>query len=61
MVIVFILFLFSATDLVNQELLKQINLPRKFHMIPSMVGGKYVIRLCVTFEHAKEGHIGKNR
>lgn len=28
-------------------------------MIPSMVGGKYVIRFCVTYEHATEEHIGE--
>lgn len=28
------------------------------HMIPSMVNGKYVIRFCVTYEHATEKDIG---
>lgn len=37
----------------------RINHSGKFHMIPSMVRGKYVIRFCVTYEHATEEHIGE--
>lgn len=29
-------------------------------MIASTVAGKYVIRLCITFEHATDDHIGKD-
>lgn len=28
-------------------------------MIPAMVRGKYVIRFCLTYEHAKQEHIGR--
>lgn len=27
-------------------------------MIPAMVRGKYVIRFCLTYEHANQEHIG---
>lgn len=50
-------FRLRAADNINQELLAQINHSGKMHMIPSMVNGKYVIRFCVTYEHATEEHI----
>lgn len=28
-------------------------------MIPAMVRGKYFIRFCLTYEHAKQEHIGR--
>ncbi|TMW42907.1 hypothetical protein DOY81_012013, partial [Sarcophaga bullata] len=46
-----------AADTYNQELLAQINHSGRMHMIPSMVNGKYVIRFCVTYEHATEKDI----
>lgn len=50
---------FRAADTYNQELLAQINHSGRMHMIPSMVNGKYVIRFCVTYEHATEKDIGE--
>lgn len=57
----FVLFYFFCrnSDEVNREFLARINHSGKFHMIPSMVRGKYVIRFCVTYEHATEEHIGE--
>lgn len=49
----------SGSDQVTQELLVRINEFGEYRMIPSMVGGQYVIRLCVAFEHANEQHIGE--
>lgn len=46
-------FRLLATDHVNQDLLALINASGKLHMIPSMVRSKYIIRFCVTSEHAK--------
>ncbi|KAK9873182.1 hypothetical protein WA026_021415 [Henosepilachna vigintioctopunctata] len=46
-------FRIRASDTVNQNLLAIINASGKLHMIPSMVKGKYIIRFCVTNEHAK--------
>lgn len=46
-------------DRVNQELLSRMNQSGHMHVIPSMVRGKYIIRFCVTYEHATEEHIGK--
>lgn len=43
----------------NREFLARINHSGKFHMIPAMVRGKYVIRFCVTYEHATDKHIRK--
>ncbi|KAI9577809.1 aromatic-L-amino-acid decarboxylase [Glossina fuscipes] len=50
-------FRMRSADQYNQELLAHINQSGKMHMIPSMVNGKYVIRFCVTYEHATEKHI----
>ncbi|XP_075166493.1 tyrosine decarboxylase 1 isoform X2 [Haematobia irritans] len=50
-------FRMRAADTYNQELLAQINHSGKMHMIPSMVNGKYVIRFCVTYEHATEKEV----
>lgn len=50
-------FRIKASDTVNQNLLAIINAAGKLHMIPSMVKGKYIIRFCVTHEHAKEEDI----
>ncbi|XP_044753768.1 tyrosine decarboxylase-like isoform X2 [Coccinella septempunctata] len=50
-------FRLKASDIVNQNLLAIINAAGKLHMIPSMVKGKYVIRFCVTHEHAKDDDI----
>lgn len=55
----FAFYLSRAADTYNQELLAQINHSGKMHMIPSLVNGKYVIRFCVTYEHATEKDIGK--
>ncbi|XP_055374436.1 aromatic-L-amino-acid decarboxylase [Condylostylus longicornis] len=50
-------FRLKSSDEINQDLLAQINHSGKMHMIPAMINGKYVIRFCVTYEHANEKHI----
>uniref|UniRef100_A0A336L4L2 CSON004112 protein n=1 Tax=Culicoides sonorensis TaxID=179676 RepID=A0A336L4L2_CULSO len=50
-------FRLKCPDHINRELLARINHSGKFHMTPAMVKGKYIIRFCVTYEHAKEEHI----
>lgn len=52
-------FRLKCPDHINRELLARINHSGNFHMTPAMVKGKYIIRFCVTYEHAKEEHIGK--
>lgn len=54
----FLLFFRRNSDAVNREFLARINHSGTYHMIPSMVGGKYVIRFCVNYEYATEEHIG---
>lgn len=46
-------------DYINRDLLARINSSGRFHMTPAKVGGKYIIRFCVTYEHATAEHIGK--
>ncbi|KAL3270010.1 hypothetical protein HHI36_009067 [Cryptolaemus montrouzieri] len=50
-------FRVKENDTVNQNLLAIINASGKLHMIPSIVKGKYIIRFCVTNEHAKDKDI----
>ncbi|XP_055701578.1 aromatic-L-amino-acid decarboxylase [Phlebotomus papatasi] len=50
-------FRLRQSDATNRDLLARINHSGKFHMTPAMVRGKYAIRFCVTYEHAKEEHI----
>nr|CAD7587673.1 unnamed protein product [Timema genevievae] len=52
-------FRLNGTDRLNQDLLANINTSGKLHIIPSMVKGQYIIRFCVTAEHAKDEDIGK--
>lgn len=47
-------FRLKGDDSLNQVLLATINASGKLHMIPSMVKGKYIIRFCVTSEHAHD-------
>lgn len=49
---------YRNSDAVNREFLARLNQSGEIHMIPSMVAGKYVIRFCVTYEHAQPEHIG---
>nr|CAD7430522.1 unnamed protein product [Timema monikensis] len=51
-------FRLNGTDRLNQDLLANINTSGKLHIIPSMVKGQYIIRFCVTAEHAKDEDIG---
>lgn len=53
-------FRLKCPDHINRELLARINHSGNFHMTPAMVKGKYIIRFCVTYEHAKQEHIGKS-
>lgn len=55
-----IFLFFRNSDSVNREFLARINHSGKYHMIPAMVRGKYVVRFCVTYEHATPDHIGKS-
>nr|CAD7445948.1 unnamed protein product [Timema bartmani] len=50
-------FRLNGTDRLNQDLLANINTSGKLHIIPSMVKGQYIIRFCVTAEHAKDEDI----
>ncbi|XP_055533927.1 aromatic-L-amino-acid decarboxylase [Wyeomyia smithii] len=50
-------FRLKRHDCINRDLLARINHSKKFHMTPAMVGGKYIIRFCVTYEHATPEHI----
>lgn len=50
-------FRLKRSDPINRELLARINHSGKFHMTPAIVRGKYIIRFCVTYEHATEEHI----
>lgn len=50
-------FRLKRSDPINRELLARINHSGRFHMTPAMVRGKYIIRFCVTYEHATEEHI----
>ncbi|CAG2061058.1 unnamed protein product [Timema podura] len=52
-------FRVNGTDRLNQELLANINASGKLHMIPSLVKCRYIIRFCVTAEHAKDEDIGE--
>ncbi|XP_055608424.1 aromatic-L-amino-acid decarboxylase [Uranotaenia lowii] len=45
-------FRLKSHDRINRDLLARINHSGKFHMTPAMVRGKYIIRFCVTYEHA---------
>ncbi|XP_062552761.1 aromatic-L-amino-acid decarboxylase [Armigeres subalbatus] len=50
-------FRLISHDRINRDLLARINHSGKFHMTPAMVRGKYIIRFCVTYEHATAEHI----
>nr|CAD7457811.1 unnamed protein product [Timema tahoe] len=54
-------FRLNGTDRLNQDLLANINTSGKLHIIPSMVKGQYIIRFCVTAEHAKDEDIEEFR
>jgi tyrosine decarboxylase len=51
-------FRLCGDDKMTQELLAKINISGKLHMIPACVKGKYIIRFCVTAEHASPNDIG---
>lgn len=53
-------FRLKGSDALNQKLLSEINASGKLHMVPASVNDKYVIRFCVTAQHATEQDIGKN-
>lgn len=48
----------SIGDKVNIELLERLNKSGEIHMIPTSFDKEYVIRFCVTNEHASEDDIG---
>lgn len=50
-------FRIKHPDRINRELLARINHSGKFHMVPAMVKGRFIIRFCVTYEHATIEHI----
>ncbi|KAF5272231.1 hypothetical protein FQA39_LY01313 [Lamprigera yunnana] len=50
-------FRLLGPESINQTLLANINASGKLHMIPSMVKGKYIIRFCVTKEHAVDADV----
>uniref|UniRef100_A0A8D8NBY8 Tyrosine decarboxylase n=6 Tax=Culex pipiens TaxID=7175 RepID=A0A8D8NBY8_CULPI len=50
-------FRLKHNDYINRDLLARINSSGRFHMTPAKVGGKYIIRFCVTYEHATAEHI----
>jgi len=49
--------LYRTGDEPNHMLLAQINHSGKMHMTPAKFNGRYVIRFCVTYEHATEKDI----
>lgn len=51
------IFICSTDDEPNHLLLAQINHSGKMHMTPAKFNGRYVIRFCVTYEHATEKDI----
>jgi tyrosine decarboxylase len=54
-------FRLKGSDALNQKLLSEINASGKLHMVPASVNDKYVIRFCVTAQHATEQDIGKHK
>ncbi|CAB3364092.1 Hypothetical predicted protein [Cloeon dipterum] len=50
-------FRLKGEDKLTQELLAKINISGQLHMIPSLVNSRYIIRFCVTAEHATENDI----
>ncbi|CAG0917475.1 unnamed protein product, partial [Notodromas monacha] len=52
-------FRLRGTNHLNQQLLSLINASGRLHMVPALLNDKFVIRFCVTAEHAVEDHIGK--
>ena len=49
--------IFRNADRINQDLLARINSSGKYHMTPAKVRGNYIIRFCVTYEHATDEQI----
>lgn len=49
----------KMSDRVNAELLQRMNESGKIHMIPTTFRGNFVIRMCITNEHANEEEIGE--
>jgi len=54
-------FRLKGSDTLNQKLLSDINASGKLHMVPASVNDKYVIRFCVTAQHATEQDIGQTQ
>ncbi|XP_065338655.1 aromatic-L-amino-acid decarboxylase-like [Cloeon dipterum] len=50
-------FRLKGSDALNQKLLSEINASGKLHMVPASVNDKFVIRFCVTAQHAAEQDI----
>ncbi|XP_059478229.1 tyrosine decarboxylase-like [Neocloeon triangulifer] len=50
-------FRLRGDDKLTQDLLAKINISGQLHMIPARVNEKYIIRFCVTAEHASENDI----
>ncbi|TDG50172.1 hypothetical protein AWZ03_003388 [Drosophila navojoa] len=50
-------FRMRTGDEPNHQLLAQINHSGRMHMTPAKFNGRYVIRFCVTYEHATEKDI----
>lgn len=51
--------LLNTNNETNQQLLADLNETKEIHMVPTELKGNYVIRFCVTNEHATEKDIGK--
>lgn len=49
----------KMADLVNAEFLERMNESGKIHMIPTTFRGNFIIRMCITNEHANEEEIGE--
>lgn len=49
----------AEIDELNKKLLTNINASGKLHMVPAMVGDRYVIRFCVVSQNATREDIGK--
>lgn len=50
-------FIFRAPNDVNKELMNICNKSKRMHMIPSIMDGKYALRVVVMDEYCKEEHI----
>lgn len=50
---------YSTSDEYNRNLLAHIQQTGEYHLVPTTIADKYVIRFCVNYEHSNEEHIGK--